>query len=312
MSFEHMDRVKSNFSIKNLENLSGIKAHTLRIWEKRYNLLEPERTDTNIRRYSLDSLRKLLNVTLLYNHGFKISKIASLNADEIPKLVRSIALKSNSEQVSINAFKLAMINFDYELFDNNYEEIQQHHDFEYIFIQIFMPLMKELGILWQTGAISPTHEHFITNLVKQKIHLQTERLQRDKSKNEDHPIFVLFLPENEIHELGILYLNFLILSKGYRTIFLGQSLQSSSLQTLYSYDTTFNFVSYLTVEPNKEEIMPFLKDFHKQLLENQKSKLILFGPQQVEIVKEELPEQIEMYRSVESFIFKYFSEGVFV
>ena len=312
MSFEHMDRVKSNFSIKNLENLSGIKAHTLRIWEKRYNLLEPERTDTNIRRYSLDSLRKLLNVTLLYNHGFKISKIASLNADEIPKLVRSIALKSNSEQVSINAFKLAMINFDYELFDSNYEEIQQHHDFEYIFMQIFMPLMKELGILWQTGAISPTHEHFITNLVKQKIHLQTERLQRDKSKNEDHPIFVLFLPENEIHELGILYLNFLILSKGYRTIFLGQSLQSSSLQTLYSYDTTFNFVSYLTVEPNKEEIMPFLKDFHKQLLENQKSKLILFGPQQVEIVKEELPEQIEMYRSVESFIFKYFSEGVFV
>ncbi len=307
-----MDRVKSNFSIKNLENLSGIKAHTLRIWEKRYNLLEPERTDTNIRRYSLDSLRKLLNVTLLYNHGFKISKIASLNADEIPKLVRSIALKSNSEQVSINAFKLAMINFDYELFDSNYEEIQQQHDFEYIFMQIFMPLMKELGILWQTGAISPTHEHFITNLVKQKIYLQTERLQRDKAKNEDQPIFVLFLPENEIHELGILYLNFLILSKSYRTIFLGQSLQSSSLQTLYSYDTTFNFVSYLTVEPNKEEIMPFLKDFHKQLLENQKSKLILFGPQQVEIVKEELPEQIEMYRSVESFIFKYFSEGVFV
>ena len=94
-----MDRIKSTFSIKNLENLSGIKAHTLRIWEKRYNLLSPERTNTNIRRYSLDSLRKLLNVTLLYNHGFKISKIASLNSDEIPKLVRSIALKTNSEQM---------------------------------------------------------------------------------------------------------------------------------------------------------------------------------------------------------------------
>lgn len=307
-----MNRIKSSFSIKNLENLSGIKAHTLRIWEKRYNLLEPERTDTNIRRYSLDSLRKLLNITLLYNHGFKISKIASLNADEIPKLVRSIALKSNSEQVSINAFKLAMINFDYELFDSNYEEIQQHHDFEYIFMQIFMPLMKELGILWQTGAISPAHEHFITNLVKQKIHLQTESLQRSKAKHEDQPIFVLFLPENEIHELGILYLNFLILSKGYRTIFLGQSLQTSSLETLYSFDTTFNFVSYLTVEPNKEEIMPFLKDFYVQILQNQKSKLILFGPQQAEIIKEELPPQIEMFRSVESFIFKYFSEGVFV
>lgn len=307
-----MNRVKSTFSIKNLENISGIKAHTLRIWEKRYNLLEPERTDTNIRRYSLESLKKLLNVTLLYNHGFKISRIASLNADEIPKLVRSIALKSNSEQVSINAFKLAMINFDYELFDVNYDEILQHHDFEFCFMQIFMPLMRELGILWQTGAISPSHEHFITNMVKQKIHLQTESLQRNKFTNEELPIFVLFLPENEIHELGILYLNFLILSKGFRTIFLGQSLQISSLETLYSYDTKFNFVSYLTVEPNKEEIMQYLKDFHSQILENQASKLILFGPQQAEIDTQQLPPQIEMYRSLESFVSKYFSEKVFV
>ena len=307
-----MDRIKSTFSIKNLENLSGIKAHTLRIWEKRYSLLTPERTDTNIRRYSLDSLRKLLNITLLYNHGFKISKIASLNSDEIPKLVRSIALKANSEQVSINAFKLAMINFDYELFDDNYEEISDNHEFEHIFMQIFMPLMKELGILWQTGAISPAHEHFITNLVKQKIHLQTESLQRNKFNNQEHPIFVLFLPENEIHELGILYLNFLILSKGYRTIFLGQSLQTSSLETLYSYDSKFIFVSYLTVEPNSEEIMPFLDRFFKQVLEKHESKLIIFGPQQVAINKENLPGKIELYRSVESFIHKYFNKKVLI
>ena len=312
MRFEHMNRVKSNFSIKNLENLSGIKAHTLRIWEKRYNLLEPERTNTNIRRYSLESLRKLLNITLLYNHGFKISKIANLDQDEIPKLVRSIALKANSEQVSINAFKLAMINFDYELFDTNFEEILQHHNFEYLFMNIFMPLMKELGILWQTGAISPSHEHFITNLVKQKIHLQTELLQKNKFVSDNHPIFVLFLPENEIHELGILYLNYLILSKGHRTIFLGQSLQTSSLQTLYSYETKYNFVSYLTVEPSKDEIMPYLHDFYKQVLENKESKLILFGPQQVAIDKDRIPKQIETYRSVESFIFKYFSEGILV
>jgi len=307
-----MERIKSNFSIKNLENLSGIKAHTLRIWEKRYNLLEPERTYTNIRRYSLDSLRKLLNVTLLYNHGFKISKIASLKQDEIPKLVRSIALKANSEQVAINAFKLSMINFDYELFDTNYEEILQHHDFEYLFMQVFMPLMRELGILWQTGAISPSHEHFITNLVKQKIHLQTELLQKNKFEQSQQPIFVLFLPENEIHELGILYLNYLILSKGYRTIFLGQSLQTTSLQTLYSYETQYNFVSYFTVEPNKDKIMSYLQDFHTQLLENYDSKLILFGPQQALIDKDQLSDKIELHRSVESFAFKYFSENVFV
>jgi DNA-binding transcriptional MerR regulator len=312
MKIEKMNRIKSTFSIKNLENISGIKAHTLRIWEKRYNLLEPERTDTNIRRYSLDSLKTLLNVTLLYNHGFKISKIASLSEDEIPDLVRNIALKSNSEQVSINAFKLAMINFDCELFDNNYDEILQHHNFEYVFIDIFMPLMKELGILWQTGAISPTHEHFITNLVKQKIHVQTELLQRTTTFKEDQPIFALFLPENEIHELGILYLNYLILSKGYRTIFLGQSLQTSSLETLYTYNTTFNFVTYITVEPNKDDIMPYLNDFHEKLLSKTDSKLIIFGPQQLEIDTETLPGKIELYRSVESFITNYFMENVFV
>ena len=307
-----MNRIKSTFSIKNLENISGIKAHTLRIWEKRYNLLEPERTDTNIRRYSLDSLKTLLNVTLLYNHGFKISKIASLSEDEIPDLVRNIALKSNSEQVSINAFKLAMINFDCELFDNNYDEILQHHNFEYVFIDIFMPLMKELGILWQTGAISPTHEHFITNLVKQKIHVQSELLKRTTNFKQDQPIFALFLPENEIHELGILYLNYLILSKGYRTIFLGQSLQTSSLETLYTYNTTFNFVTYITVEPNKDDIMPYLNDFHEKLLSKTDSKLIIFGPQQLEIDTETLPRKIELYRSVESFITNYFMENVFV
>ena len=134
-----MDRIKSTFSIKNLENLSGIKAHTLRIWEKRYNLLSPERTDTNIRRYSLDSLRKLLNITLLYNHGFKISKIASLSQMKFQNLLEALPLKTNSEQVSINALKLAMINFDYELFDANYEEILENHDFEHLFMQIFMP-----------------------------------------------------------------------------------------------------------------------------------------------------------------------------
>ncbi|MGA1150980.1 MAG: MerR family transcriptional regulator, partial [Flavobacteriaceae bacterium] len=127
-----------------------------------------------------------------------------------------------------------------------------------------------------------------------------------------HPPFVLFLPENEIHELGILYLNYLILSHGFRTIFLGQSLQTSSLETLYTYQTDFIFVSYLTVEPNKEEIMPFLAEFYKTLLANKNSKLLLFGPQQIEINTEKLPGQIEMFRSVESFISRYLVEKVFV
>ena len=305
-----MNNIKSTFSIKNLETFSGIKAHTLRIWEKRYNLLEPERTETNIRRYSLDNLRKLLNITLLYNHGFKISKISSLSIEEISGSVSNIALKENSEQIAINALKLAMINFDCELFNKTYDEFLSHSKFEFIFMDVFMPLMKELGILWQTAAISSTHEHFITNLIKQKIHIQTEIVQLNIKKNTNYPIFVLFLPENEIHELGILYLNYLTLSKGLRTILLGQSIQISSLENLYTYKDSFNFVTYLTVEPNEKEIMPYLKLFNEKLLLNTNSKLIVFGPQQSKIDLNNLPNKIELYRSVESFINNYLEEKI--
>jgi DNA-binding transcriptional MerR regulator len=305
-----MNNIKSTFSIKNLETFSGIKAHTIRIWEKRYNLLEPERTETNIRRYSLDNLRKLLNITLLYNHGFKISKISSLSLEEISGSVSNIALKENSEQIAINALKLAMINFDCELFNKTYDEFLSHSKFEFIFMDVFMPLMKELGILWQTAAISATHEHFITNLIKQKIHIQTERVQLNIKKNTNYPIFVLFLPENEIHELGILYLNYLTLSKGLRTILLGQSIQISSLENLYTYKDSFNFITYLTVEPNEKEIMPYLKLFNEKLLLNTNSKLIVFGPQQSKIDLNNLPNKIELYRSVESFINNYLEEKI--
>ena len=256
-----MNKVKSSFSIKDLENISGIKAHTIRIWEKRHRLLSPTRTNTNIRRYNLTSLQKLLNITLLYNNGFKISKIASLEKDEISIVVREIALKSNSEQVTINAFKLSMVNFDTSLFDVTYEEILLQNDFEFVFINVFMPLMSELGILWQTNAISPSHEHFITNLIKQKVHIQTEFLQKDDIDKQNSKLFVLFLPEDEIHDLGLLFLNYFILKNGYKTIFLGQSLQTESLETLINLTNDISFVTYLTVEPKKENINFYINVF---------------------------------------------------
>ena len=307
-----MSRVKNNFSIKDLENISGIKAHTIRIWEKRYQLLSPDRTETNIRRYSLESLQKLLNITLLYNHGFKISKIASLDQQEIPILVREIALKSNSEQVSINALKLSMVNFDTVLFDATYEEIILHNDFEFVFINIFMPLMNELGILWQTNAISPSHEHFITNLIKQKIHIQTEFLQKEYLPQHNNKIFVLFLPEDEIHELGILFLNYFILKFGYRTIFLGQSLQTESLETLLSYNADLCFVTYLTVEPNKDIIDQYITDFHQRILKQNGARLAIMGPQQVNIDLAKLPNNIHLFKNVNAFQQKFLEASIFV
>ncbi len=307
-----MKRIKNSFSIKNLENISGIKAHTIRIWEKRYNLLSPERTDTNIRRYSLDSLRKLLNITLLYNHGFKISKIANLEEQEIPFLVRDIALKSNSEQVSINAFKLSMVNFDTVMFDATFDELMNNKDFDFIFMQIFIPLMSELGILWQTGAISPSHEHFITNLIKQKIHIQTELIQRKNTHTNNVSSFVLYLPENEIHELSILYLNYHILSRGFKTVFLGQSVPTSSLKTILSYSENLHFVTYLTVEPNREEIIEYLNDFQSNILDDTDSKLSIFGPQTQYIIDADLPPNIHVYTQIQPFLKEQLQIEVFV
>lgn len=307
-----MKRIKNSFSIKNLENISGIKAHTIRIWEKRYNLLEPERTDTNIRRYSLDSLRKLLNITLLYNHGIKISKIANLSEKEIPFLVREIALKSNSEQVSINAFKLSMVNFDITMFDATYDELLAKNEFNFIYLNIFVPLMSGLGILWQTGAISPSHEHFITNLIKQKIHIQTEIMQRDSMPKINASTFVLYLPDNEIHELSILFINYFILSKGYKTILLGQSIPTMSLKTLLSYSPFLHFVTYVTVEPNKDEINAYIKHFHKELIESTENQLSIFGPQVKHIDKSLVEQGINVYDKIETFIEEQLNVNVFV
>jgi hypothetical protein len=215
-------------------------------------------------------------------------------------MVREIALKSNSEQVSINALKLSMVNFDTVLFDATYEEILLQNDFDFVFINIFMPLMNELGILWQTNAISPSHEHFITNLIKQKIHIQTESLQKGYT-TQNNKIFVLYLPEDEIHEMGILFLNYFILKFGYKTIFLGQSLQTESLETLLSFSAEFCFVTYLTVEPDKEIINQYIDEFYHTILKNNNANLAIMGPQQVYINLTKLPKQIHLFKTVDAF-----------
>jgi len=307
-----MKKVKNSFSIKNLEHISGIKAHTIRIWEKRYNLLSPERTDTNIRRYSLDSLRKLLNITLLYKNGFKISKIANLEPKNIPFLVREIALENSSEKISINSLKLAMVNFDVEMFDRKYEALSENYSFEHVFFKIFVPLMSELGILWQTGAICPSHEHFITSLIKQKIHVQTEKIPNKNINEQSSVKFVLFLPENEIHELSILFLNYLVLSKGYQTIFLGQSIPLKSLKTLLPHNDFLHFVTYITVQPSRNDLHKFVISFNENLINGTKNKLSIFGPQAKQLEPNSFPENIFIHTDHEIFVKQFLSQPVFI
>jgi len=293
-----MNLVKKTFSIRDLENLSGIKAHTIRIWEKRYKLLSPERTQTNIRSYSLLSLQKLLNITLLYENGLKISKIANLKDSDIPLKVHEIIDEKSIKNNLMNAFKLSMINFDQSLFYKTYNTLISENSFRDVFKQYFVPLLQELGYLWQINTISTTHEHFITNLIKQKVYTNTEKVQ-GLEKNNSNRSFVLFLPENEIHELGILYLHYELSLRGYKSIYLGQSVPIENLEPLIGNSDEIDFIAYATVEPAKEKIDRYLKVFSKKILEKKSAKFSILGFQTQFIDLKAIPNNINTFRGFE-------------
>ena len=238
-----MNKVKNVFSIKDLENLSGIKAHTIRIWEKRYNVLEPMRTETNIRSYDLVNLQKLLNITLLHNHGYKISQISKLSDEKIPTLVNEIISEKSIKHHAISSFKMAMMNFDQALFLNTYDKLLSEKPFREIFTEILIPILIEIGFLWQTNTISIAHEHFISYLIRQKLLINTEKLQYQEATRTDK-VFILFLPNREIHELGLLYLNYEIQLNGYKSIYLGENVPVDSLKDIKN--TSITLLLYVT------------------------------------------------------------------
>ncbi|WP_298497327.1 MerR family transcriptional regulator [uncultured Algibacter sp.] len=296
-----MNNIKVNFSIKDLENLTGIKAHTIRIWEKRYNLLSPDRSDTNIRNYSLTSFQKLLNISYLNNNGLKISKIADLDEDQIPIKVREIASRAKVEDHAINALKMAMINFDQVLFYSTYNNLLENKSFSEIFYSVFLPLLNEIGLLWQTNTITPAHEHFLSVHMKQKILLNTERLQLLEPKPVSKT-FVLFLPENEIHDIGLLFINYQLRSKGYHTIFLGESVPMESLTDLLDFFEEITFVSYFTVYPESKDIPEYINKFEELLLEKDNTKLFLLGKRLSDFNQDGLSEKISIFNSIENLV----------
>ena len=263
-----MNNIKNNFSIKDLENLSGIKAHTIRIWEKRYNVLQPMRTDTNIRLYSLSSLQKLLNITLLHDYGYKISKISTFSEQQIPEMVRGIISTKNAKNHAINAFKMAMMNFDQELFNNTYSWLSEQKSFNEIFRQVFIPLMEEIGLLWQTDTITPAHEHFISCLIIRKLQINIEKIESNKPTNLDY-VYVLSLPMNEIHELGLLYLHYEIVAKGYKVVYLGESMPIDNLKELKKHFNSIIYISYWTVQPEINIINEYIASMSAELLGDQ-------------------------------------------
>ncbi|MBC7523460.1 MAG: MerR family transcriptional regulator [Flavobacterium sp.] len=295
-----MNNIKNTFSIKDLENLSGIKAHTIRIWEKRYNVLEPMRTETNIRFYDLACLQKLLNITLLHEYGYKISKISKMPVEKIPDLVREIISARSAKTHAISSFKMAMMNFDQTLFFKTYDELLSEKSFKEIFYDVVIPLMNEIGFLWQTDTITPAHEHFISYLIKQKLLINTEKIQILEPRKKDK-LFVLYLPMNEIHELGLMYLNYEIISSGYKTIYLGESVPTESLKDLKNYFDNIVFVCYMTVEPEKIHVNNYVKSIQDEVLDDT-SELWLIGRMTEYYDRKNEKNNISLFSSIEQLV----------
>lgn len=294
-----MNNIKTAFTIKDLENISGIKSHTIRIWEKRYDLLKPERSETNIRSYSHKSLQKLLNVVLLNSNGFKISKIAQMNENEILVKAREVAFKSAVDDEAMNAFKLSMFQFDKVLFNNTYNKLLHKKTFRELFKDVFLPFLQQIGLLWQTNTLLPAHEHFICNLIIQKIQLNTEKL--DYSAEVTDYVYVLFLPENEIHEIGLLYLNYELALRGLKTVYLGQSLPLDNLNYFFQGDSRVCFITSLTIQPYEDKIHEYF-DKIDGILKGSEHKLIAFGLRTESIKGTSFVSNIELYPSLLNYL----------
>lgn len=294
-----MDYIKQHFSIKDLEHLCGVKAHTIRIWEKRYNILNPERTNTNIRIYGIPCLQKILNVTFLKNHGYSISRIAKLSDKEVASMVQEMYAGESVKTRVINSFKMAMISFDQNLFNSIYDNLIKTRSFREIFHETFLPLLDEIGLLWQTNSIQPVHEHFVSSLIKEKIYSNIASLENyEHYKGEE--IFILFLPENEIHDLGLLYLEYELNLHKRKTVFLGSNLQMDQMKYLLEIYPKPKFISYLTIFPR--DVSAFIEEFKKELCQESLNELNLFGARTQSLDPMQQPSHIKLYKSIPEFV----------
>ncbi len=243
------------YSIKELEQLSGIKAHTIRIWEKRYLLIEPERTKTNIRFYSDNDLKKIISVSVLNSNGLKISKITKLSPEEINQRVFELGEQNDNIAIYIEQMIVAMIDLEEEKFERLLGSLTLKYGFEKVMIEIVYPFLEKIGVLWLTNNITPAQEHFISLLIRQKIIVAIDALPLAPKTAKKA---VLFLPENELHEIGLLFYYYIAKKLNIRTYYLGQTVPYSSLKSIFEEHKPEILISSLTTGPKPNELQSYL------------------------------------------------------
>jgi MerR family transcriptional regulator, light-induced transcriptional regulator len=262
----------SKYSIKDLERLSGVKAHTLRIWEQRYEILNPERTTTNIRYYSNDDLKRILNVSLLNNNGFKISNIAKLSEENLLKEVEKYLKRYVNESDQIESLVLSLMDMDETRFETTINNSVIHFGFENTVEKIIFPFLRHMGNMWQVGIISPAQEHYITNLIRQKLIVGLDKVEPQAIRQPK--TFLLFLPNQEMHEMGLLYINYLLKVKGHKCLYLGQSVPLEDIVSISASIVPDYLISIFTSIMPDMTLNEFLKVCHEKI---KYSKFLISG-----------------------------------
>lgn len=250
--------MNSRYSIKDLEQLSGIKAHTLRAWEQRHKLISPKRTSTNIRYYSDDDLRVVLNTAVLINHGEKIGRIAQMSADEIGLKALEVQPYAGDFAQELNELKISTLEFDVHRFERVMNRCVEAYGVHTTFRVIIGDYIKELGKLWLAGCVSISQEHFTSALIRQKLFGALDALPT--CADSSLPGYVLFLPSNELHELGLLYLAYVLKERGECVYYLGQSMPKEYLKDLLAHRKVGHIISMFTTSPDSEELPQYLEE----------------------------------------------------
>ena len=256
------------FTIKDLENLSGIKAHTIRIWEQRYTFLKPQRTTTNIRYYTNEELKIVLNIALLNKYGYKISHIDKMKPGEVKD--KLITLSNNQAQQERIIYELIefMVDLDMDSFEATLEHYIAARGIDKTITQVIFPFMEKIGILWLANHVNPGQEHLITNIIRQKIIVGIESSFTHFSSAKT---VLLFLPEGEHHELGLLYIYYLLKNKGVKVLYLGADVPLKDVEFvasikkpdhLYTHLTSvagnFNFEKFLNIAQARLHAFPLV------------------------------------------------------
>ncbi len=253
-----------SYPIHELERLTGVKAHTIRIWEKRYGLVEPDRTDTNRRIYNGDQVRKLLNVVTLLSKGYKISKIAELTETQLHEEVLTDKTRWQGETLYIgyiNELVKTMISFDETGFEHVFTTVAQRFGLYEAMVNVIYPFLKKIGVLWSVDKADPMQEHFATSIVKRKLMVAIDGLQPGTSTANKK--FLLFLPEGELHEIGLLFANYIIKSKGYETLYLGQNVPDAHLEEFVRLLQPDYMLLFYIASGSKERVNAHIRELSK-------------------------------------------------